>query len=485
MASSSGSFVGVCRALYVYAAQTGDELGIAEGDMLYVLDKGGDGWWRVKKKVEADDDGPEGLVPENYVEAIQPLGKAKALYDYEAQTEEEASFAEDAVLEVYDRDDPDWYLVRYGDAAYGFAPSNYLESIVDGVGGGRESPVQDVEFDQEEEESEDEEEQRRPGVPVLPHDAINALPPINTTPTTQRPRGDSDLSPVNAYSNSDEHYALGDSGKFQTWQVQEVDKRRRRKKGTLGIGNGQIIYATDSEKQPVQQWAISSLVHYSTERKHVFIDVSYPPAAAQFDFRVESSQVAQEITAALADAAGAARASGLREIAEASGDPIPPLPSDSALAKHHRRVQSPDEDGEEEEDYDDNEGQDDDDRVMAIAVYDFDAQGEDELSLTQDMRVEVVDDQKSDEWWKCRAADGREGVVPSSYVEKIRRRRGADRPKRKKQQHQHQHQETALSRALMQEPSGVGKRDRARAKSESSAGQSSRKPEDKAECKWY
>ena len=139
MASSSGSFVGLCRALYVYAAQTGDELGITEGDMLYVLDKGGDGWWRVKKKVEADDDGPEGLVPENYLEEIQPLGKAKALYDYEAQTEEEASFTEDAVLEVYDRDDPDWYLVRYGDAAYGFAPSNYLESIVDGVSGGRES----------------------------------------------------------------------------------------------------------------------------------------------------------------------------------------------------------------------------------------------------------------------------------------------------------------------------------------------------------
>ena len=225
-------------------------------------------------------------------------------------------------------------------------------------------------------------------------------------------------------------------------------------------------------------------MHYSTERKHVFIDVSYPPAAAQFDFRVESSQVAQEITAALADAAGAARASGLREIAEASGDPIPPLPSDSALAKHHRRVQSPDEEKEEDEDFDD-EGQDDDDRVMAIAVYDFDAQGEDELSLTQDMRVEVVDDQKSDEWWKCRAADGREGVVPSSYVEKIRRRRGGDRPKRKKQQQQQKqhHQETALSRTLAHESSGVGKRDRARAKSESSTGQSSRKPEGKAESK--
>ena len=128
---------------------------------------------------------------------------------------------------------------------------------------GESPPVQDVEFDQEEdeeeEESEDESEQRRPGVPVLPHDAIKAVPPIDTTSITQRPRGDSDLSPVNAYGNPDEHYALGDSGKFQTWQVQEVDKRRRRKKGTLGVGNG-----TDHICHGLRKAACSAMGYFVT-----------------------------------------------------------------------------------------------------------------------------------------------------------------------------------------------------------------------------
>lgn len=48
-----------------------------------------------------------------------PSHQARALYDYTRQTDEEVSFTEDAVLEVFDTSDPDWILVGL-DSEYGF-----------------------------------------------------------------------------------------------------------------------------------------------------------------------------------------------------------------------------------------------------------------------------------------------------------------------------------------------------------------------------
>lgn len=61
-------FLGVYRAIYDYAPQGEGELAITEGDILYVLDKGEDGWWKAKKKASGDDDDePVGLIPNNYI----------------------------------------------------------------------------------------------------------------------------------------------------------------------------------------------------------------------------------------------------------------------------------------------------------------------------------------------------------------------------------------------------------------------------------
>ena len=63
-------FIDVARAMFAYAPQSTDELAIQENDFLYVLEKGDDDWWKVKKKVDGDDDGPTGLVPQNYLEGV-------------------------------------------------------------------------------------------------------------------------------------------------------------------------------------------------------------------------------------------------------------------------------------------------------------------------------------------------------------------------------------------------------------------------------
>jgi hypothetical protein len=105
--------------------------------------------------------------------------------------------------------------------------------------------------------------------------------------------------------------------------------------------------------------------------------------------------------------AGATRASGLREVAAAIGAPLPPLPETSALAQRHKR-----------EDSDDLPI--DDGIKRGVMLYDFDAQGDDELAVRQDQIVEILDD-SHEEWWKCKAGS-REGVVPASYVEIVKTR---------------------------------------------------------------
>jgi hypothetical protein len=65
-------FLGVYSAVYDYQPQGEGELEIHEGDLLYILEKNSeDDWWRAKKKAEREDeDEPEGLVPNNYVEEV-------------------------------------------------------------------------------------------------------------------------------------------------------------------------------------------------------------------------------------------------------------------------------------------------------------------------------------------------------------------------------------------------------------------------------
>lgn len=125
-------FTSICTAIWDFQALSDSELEVKEGDILYILEKSTEGWWKAKKKAAGEDeDEPEGLIPSTYVEDAKPIHTAKALYDYTRQTEGEVSFTKDASIHVYDVSDPDWSLVAV-DGDYGFAPANYIE--ITGVG---------------------------------------------------------------------------------------------------------------------------------------------------------------------------------------------------------------------------------------------------------------------------------------------------------------------------------------------------------------
>jgi len=67
-------FVGVYKAIYDYAPQAEGELAIADGDLLFILEKGDDGWWKAKKAAQSDgEDEPVGDIPNNYVEEVSLL----------------------------------------------------------------------------------------------------------------------------------------------------------------------------------------------------------------------------------------------------------------------------------------------------------------------------------------------------------------------------------------------------------------------------
>lgn len=64
-------YVQVCKALYDYESRTEDELSIKENDVLYIIEKEDEDWWRAElKQQNGEDQGPVGLVPVDYLEEV-------------------------------------------------------------------------------------------------------------------------------------------------------------------------------------------------------------------------------------------------------------------------------------------------------------------------------------------------------------------------------------------------------------------------------
>lgn len=423
-------FVAICTALYDYQPQSSDELELKVGDVLYILEKSiDDDWWKAKKRaITEDEDEPEGLVPSYYVEASQPVHAAKALYDYTRQTEEEVSFAQDALMHVFDTSDPDWTLVAVDDD-YGFAPANYIE-----ITGGAtpEPPAQPPRApamparptSMPEPEYEPEQQPSPPASPIRDPQSPNARlagimggiapasppatravasPPLPTRqltpeasdeevppPKPQRPQSTSFSAPAPLVFAEDDNDTSGiraseaprSPGGYHLYNVSEmVSALGKRKKMPIILGlntaTGNIMLSPVKERDgPTQEWTADRLEHYSIEGKHVFLELNRP--SRSLDLHAGAKDTAKEIVAGLGEIAGAHRSVGLKDvIAAASGG-----------------------------------------QKKGVIMYDFMAQGDDEVTVAEGDEVIVLDDTKSEEWWNVRRIkNGKEGVVPSSYVE--------------------------------------------------------------------
>jgi actin cytoskeleton-regulatory complex protein SLA1 len=456
------AFIGVYKAVYSYTPQSEDELAIKEGDILMVLEKGDEDWWKAKKKADNEDDPEEeGHIPHNYVEPAAPIAKAKALYDYTRQTDEELSFADESILDVYDTTDPDWTLVG-ANGEFGFAPSNYIEISEDsaepapapaappmpartkhvgfaepepepdsdpeqlptpqsnaspdpspaaaladilakksggaGTGSGQRAPISppptiSLPPRQPQYTPEESDEEQRPPPPkpqrpqsiASPPSAQYASPRSPGTPMAGLPS-----PPPNRpsqYADDDEdiyRMPMSPSG-FHLYNIHEMVSHMGKNKKmpmTLGINipKGLIMISPEKSRDgPQKEWTAEKLTHYSIEGKHVFMELVKP--SKSIDFHAGAKDTAQEIVSYLGELAGAARAEGLREV----------LAAGSGTSNVQKK---------------------------GVVLYDFMAQGDDEVTVGVGDEVLVLDDSKSDEWWNVRRLkNGKEGVVPSSYVE--------------------------------------------------------------------
>ncbi len=183
----------------------------------------------------------------------------------------------------------------------------------------------------------------------------------------------------------DEDQPQVSNGGFHLYNINEMVSamgKNKKMPTTLGLNlaTGIIMIAPEKSRDgPQQEWTAEKLTHYSIEGKHVFLELVRP--SKSIDFHAGAKDTAQEITRGLGEIAGAARAEGLREVLEASAG------SGGGQKKGH-------------------------------VLYDFMAQGEDEVTVAVGDEVIVIDDTKSEEWWMVRRLkNGKEGVVPSTYVE--------------------------------------------------------------------
>ncbi|PNS18585.1 hypothetical protein CAC42_5124 [Sphaceloma murrayae] len=442
-------FLGVYRAIYDYAPQGDGELEITEGDLLFVLEKSSDDdWWKAKKKAMSDEeDEPEGLIPSNYIEEAQPIYRAKALYDYTQQTDEEISFAEDAQLDVYDTTDEDWTLVGQN-GEYGFAPAIYIEKTAGASNAAPAAPTMPARSQVQEPTPEPEDEsppdspaqnpakalagiiaQRTGGAAPSAPGPGPASPPLPSRPPQpaqytpeeseedqpmpslpQRPRSTIQAPAQEEYSapappriqaapgvmtsppynrQVSDHYEdemPPTAGGYRLYNLHEMVSslgKNKKMPTTLGINlaRGLISIAPAKARDgPQQEWTADRLTHYSIEGKHVFMELVRP--SKSIDFHAGAKDTAQEIVGMLGELAGASRAEGLREVIAASSGS-----ASSGQKKGHM-------------------------------LYEFMAQGDDEVTVAVGDEIIVLDDSKSEEWWMVRRLkNGKEGVVPSSYVE--------------------------------------------------------------------
>lgn len=173
----------------------------------------------------------------------------------------------------------------------------------------------------------------------------------------------------------------------------------------------------------MQKWQTSDIQSTRTEKsKHVHIEVG-GAAPISLHFHAGSKDVADAIMAKLEDARLPPETIEPSHNELAVTEPPPERPRSSAQKSVHfdqsepRIIPPRSDDGESEpEPEPEPAAHDDVDGERAIVLYDFTADGEDEMNATEGETVQVLE-RDTDEWWKCRNAQGEEGVVPANYLE--------------------------------------------------------------------
>ncbi|WFD27860.1 cytoskeletal protein binding protein [Malassezia nana] len=407
--------LGIAEAQYDYTAQADDELSIAEGDVLYVDDVLDGTWCRARHQAS----GATGLVPANYIEMRAPLRLAVAAYAYEAQNEDELTISEAQPLDILETEG-DWLLARTqppAAEAVGLVPANYVEEagVAEAESAAPEAPLESVAPPQVDPPPQADPPPAEPAPVLLPPPTRKVFTPVAPASPIASPRvasaeqtrAASPVEPVAPSGDDDLDAADGQASnvvppnmpaastaadvrdEIRMWSVTHVDakKRKRQSKGTLGVGHGSVFYATEQDGASVPSVRIQDVQSWTLEKNKYLVLTINPSAKGApptLVFHVGSRDAFEAIRARLEYSRSVNRAATRLKTPAATGSSSTPA----------RRLSESE---------------------MVVVLYDFEAQDHDELSVSENDQLYLIE-RENNEWWKLQSASGRTGVVPASYV---------------------------------------------------------------------
>ncbi|XP_057643855.1 intersectin-2 isoform X3 [Chionomys nivalis] len=130
----------IAQVTSAYAASGAEQLSLAPGQLILILKKNTSGWWQGELQARGKKR-QKGWFPASHVKLLGPSSERTtpafhavcqviAMYDYAANNEDELSFSKGQLINVMNKDDPDWWQGEISGVT-GLFPSNYVKMTTD------------------------------------------------------------------------------------------------------------------------------------------------------------------------------------------------------------------------------------------------------------------------------------------------------------------------------------------------------------------
>ncbi|XP_078503832.1 intersectin-2 isoform X6 [Lissotriton helveticus] len=130
----------IARVTSAYTATGTEQLSLAPGQLILILKKNATGWWQGELQARGKKR-QKGWFPANHVNILgpstdkntpsfSPVCQVIAMYDYVANNEDELNFTKGQLINVINKDDPDWWQGEIN-GVMGLFPSNYVTMTTD------------------------------------------------------------------------------------------------------------------------------------------------------------------------------------------------------------------------------------------------------------------------------------------------------------------------------------------------------------------
>ncbi|MEJ1287257.1 intersectin 2 [Cricetulus griseus] len=130
----------IAQVTSAYAASGAEQLSLAPGQLILILKKNTSGWWQGELQARGKKR-QKGWFPASHVKLLGPSSERStpafhivcqviAMYDYVANNEDELNFSKGQLINVINKDDPDWWQGEINGVT-GLFPSNYVKMTTD------------------------------------------------------------------------------------------------------------------------------------------------------------------------------------------------------------------------------------------------------------------------------------------------------------------------------------------------------------------